>query len=148
MGIFTKRRYLENFDINDGEIRLEIDRSAARQFAFVIRRMADDANVGYCDLRLGHSISLYYYGNIGYHVYPEYRGNNYAYKACLLLFRLAREMGMDYLLITASPDNLASVRTCEKLEGTFLECADVPIWHPLFRNQEYLKNIYRYELRR
>ena len=67
MGIFTRRRFLENFEMSDGEIRLEIDRSAARQFAFTIRRISDDANVGYCDLRLGHSISLYYYGNIGYH---------------------------------------------------------------------------------
>ncbi len=147
MGIFTKRRYLENFDISDGEIRLEVDRSAARQFAFTIRRISDDANVGYCDLRLGHSISLYYYGNIGYHVHPEYRGNGYAYKACLLLFRLAKEMGMDYLLITASPENLPSVRTCEKLGGTFVECTDVPVWHPLFRMQEYVKNVYRYDLR-
>lgn len=102
--------------------------------------------IGYCDLRYPHDENHYYFGNIGYRIYAPYRGHNYAYKACLMLFDIAREEGMDYMIITCSPENEASRRICEKLNGRFIEQVDVPEWHQLYRQGEKVKNIYRYDL--
>jgi RimJ/RimL family protein N-acetyltransferase len=68
--------------------------------------------IGDCDLRLGMNEELYYAGNIGYNIQKEYRGHGYAYEACRILFRLARtKYHMEELIITCSPDNLASKKT-------------------------------------
>lgn len=82
--------------------------------------------VGGCNLRLGHSEALYYAGNIGYKVDAPYRNHHYAEKACRLLFELARQHGMEYLIISCAPDNLPSRRTCERLGGELLEIAELP----------------------
>ncbi|MBE6122932.1 MAG: GNAT family N-acetyltransferase [Solobacterium sp.] len=104
--------------------------------------------VGNCDLRIGMDEELYYAGNIGYRIYPGYRGHHYAYQACLILFRLARqEYEMDELIITCSPDNPASKKTLQKLNGELLETTDVPAYHWLYKRGEPVKEIYRYDLR-
>lgn len=103
--------------------------------------------IGECDLRIGHTEELYYAGNIGYRIYEPYRGHSYAFEACKVLFDLAKKKyNMEYVLITCSPDNLPSKRTCEKLEGKFLTTTPVPSTHWLYRRGETIKNIYRYDL--
>lgn len=82
--------------------------------------------LGFCDLRIGYTEGLYYGGHIGYTVYEEYRGHHYAAKACRLLFSLAKKHGMDYLYITCDPDNPASRKTCEYLQGEFLGVKELP----------------------
>ncbi len=145
MAFFGKKKNNKN-PINDGEISLDLYSKSIETYYYHIVRLSDNAQVGYCDLRLGHSPSLYYYGNIGYRVLEEYRGHGYAYKACLLLFEIAKKMNMSYLLITASPDNIASNKTCEKLNCQFIETTDVPSWHALYRANDRVKNIYRFDL--
>lgn len=105
-----------------------------------------DRRVGYCDLRVGQNEELYYAGNIGYHINRPYRGKHYAYEACRVLFDLAKEKGMEEVIITCSPDNTASRKTLEKLEGTYLETTDVPSDHWLYLRGETVKRIYRYDL--
>jgi len=105
-----------------------------------------DTRVGYCDLRLGMNEELYYAGNIGYNIQPGYRGHHYAYEACLVLFRLAKQHGLEELIITCSPDNPASQKTLEKLDGEYLETTDVPSSHWLYKRGETVKRIYRYRL--
>lgn len=146
MYFFKKDSFLKKYELSDGEIRLVIDRLTGSEYCYRILNCATGEHMGYCDLRIGHNLSLYYYGNIGYRILVPYRGHNYAYKACLLLFNLARQLNMDYLLITASPENTPSVKTCEKLNGVFVETAEVPAWHPLYANNERVKNIYKYNL--
>lgn len=102
--------------------------------------------VGYCDLRAGSNDELYYAGNIGYRINPHYRGHHYAYEACLILFDIAEEKGMEEVIITCSPENTASRRTLEKLGGTFLETTDVPNDHWLYMRGETVKRIYKYKL--
>lgn len=103
--------------------------------------------VGYCDLRIGMNDMLYYSGNIGYHVYERYRGNNYAYKACLELFKIAKDKyHMNKLIITCSPDNIASKKTLIKLGGKLLEISEVPSDHWLYLRGETIKEIYLFEL--
>ena len=90
---------------------------------------------------------LYYAGNIGYHVYERYRGNGYAYKACLELFKIAKNVyHMDKLIITCSPDNIASKKTLIKLGGQLLETCDVPKDHWLYLRGETVKEIYLFKL--
>ncbi|MCH4207863.1 MAG: GNAT family N-acetyltransferase [Solobacterium sp.] len=114
---------------------------------YKIYRHGTDQEVGTCDIRLGMNKELYYAGNIGYHINLNERGHGYAYEACVLLFQIARdEYCMDQLIITCSPDNVASRKTLEKLNGKFLETVDVPIDHWLYRRGETVKNIYEYTL--
>ncbi|MCF0114263.1 MAG: GNAT family N-acetyltransferase [Erysipelotrichaceae bacterium] len=103
--------------------------------------------VGYCDLRVGAMCdSLYYAGQLGYHVFKPFRGHSYAYKACLLLFEIARKKGMKELLITCSPDNIPSKKTLIKLGGNYVDTVPVPENHYLYERGETVKEIYRFDL--
>ena len=82
--------------------------------------------MGTCDLRMGYNVGLYYGGHIGYSINEEYRGHHYAAKACKLLFSLAQKHGMDFLYITCNPDNIASRKTCEYLQGEFIGIVELP----------------------
>ena len=84
------------------------------------------SRMGACDLRIGYNRKLYYGGHIGYRIGEEFRGHHYAGKACLLLFGLAKKHGMDRLIITCNPDNIASRKTCEYAGGTLLEIVGLP----------------------
>ncbi len=104
--------------------------------------------VGYCDLRLGMNRELYYLGQVGYHIYNEYRGNYFAYYACLSLFKIAKNKYMfDEILITCNPDNIASYKTLTKLNGTLKEIVDVPMDNPLYIAGDKQKCIFIYNLR-
>lgn len=112
-----------------------------------ILRSSDNKVVGYADLRVKRDDEYYYYGDLGYHIYEEYRGHNYAYYACLILFRIAKEeYGFEELIITCSPDNIASYKTLEKLKGEYLETVEVPRYTELYRRGETIKCIFRYRL--
>lgn len=102
--------------------------------------------MGVCDLRIGHNENLCYGGNIGYGIDEKYRGHHYAGKACLLLFELARQHGLEYLIITCNPDNHASRRTCEYAGGRLLEIAELPEDNDMRQSGEREKCIYRFEL--
>lgn len=122
------------------------ERGWVRALHFFICTPDGRRKVGKCDLRLGHNERLYYGGNIGYHVKPRYRGNHYAAKACRLLFQLAREQGMEYVIITCNPDNLPSRRICEYLQGRLLEICDLPEDNDMYQKGERQKCIFRFDL--
>ena len=103
--------------------------------------------VGSIDLRLTVEGDMYYYGHIGYNIIRSFRGHNYAYHACLVLFDIARnEFGMSDLIITCSPDNIASYKTLRKLNGELLELVKVPRNHRLYAIGETSKYIFRYRI--
>ena len=109
--------------------------------------LPDGTRIGRCDLRVGHSPGLCLGGNIGYTIFPDFRGRHYAEKACRLLFELARRHDLGYVVITCSPDNLPSRRTCERLGGELLEIAALPADHDLRRDLGYTQVcVFRYEL--
>ncbi|MBE6109656.1 MAG: GNAT family N-acetyltransferase [Erysipelotrichaceae bacterium] len=104
--------------------------------------------IGECDIRLGMNEELYYAGNIGYRIYEPYRGHGYAYEAAKMLMRIAREIhGFDEIILTCSPDNIASRKTLEKLGGVLVETVNVPSWHWLYKRGETVKQIWRYDLK-
>lgn len=87
--------------------------------------------IGRCSLRVGYNENIYYGGNIGYTIFPQFRGNYYAAKACTLLFKLAKQHDLSKITITCAKHNIASRKTCEKLNGTLIEIAPVPKDHPM-----------------
>jgi len=103
--------------------------------------------VGSIDLRLTVEGDMYYYGHIGYNIIRSFRGHNYAYHACLVLFDIARkEFGMDELIITCSPENIASYKTLRKLNGELIELVKVPKNHHLYAIGETSKYVFRYKI--
>lgn len=103
--------------------------------------------VGSIDLRFTIEGDMYYYGHVGYSIIKEYRGNNYAYYACKVLFNIAAtEFNMKELLITCSPENVASYKTLEKLGGEIIDFVQVPTHHFLYKKGETTKYIFKYEL--
>lgn len=60
-------------------------------------------------------------GHIGFAVVPGKRGRGYAAKAVLALLPDARSLGLTYLDITTTPDNIASQRTIVRAGGIFIE---------------------------
>ena len=119
--------------LKDDEIWLRLDkvsegnpvRNWVPAYYFTIMSHAGE-EMGTCDLRIGHNDLTYYGGNIGYRVHEAYRGHQYAGKACRLLFELAKKHGLEYLIITCNPDNIASYKTCEWVGCSFVEIAELP----------------------
>ncbi len=108
--------------------------------------LLDGTPIGQCDLRIGYNEKTYIGGNIGYGVDAEYRGHNYAAKSCDLLFKLAKEHGMSYIIITCQPDNIPSYKTCEKCGGELLEIADIPQDNEMYQEGKRKVRVYRFEL--
>jgi predicted acetyltransferase len=108
--------------------------------------LPDGTAIGYCDLRIGHNAKLYVGGNIGYGIDEPYRGHRYAAKACKLLFGLAKRHGLDYVIITCQPDNIASARTCEIAGGRFLEIVDIPEDNEMYAEGKCKVRVYRFEI--
>ncbi|MSU00347.1 GNAT family N-acetyltransferase [Tissierella pigra] len=140
-------------DLMDQEIFLQLNRTVDANadkryvpaYIFRICRCSDGIEVGECDLRVGHNINTRFGGNIGYTIHEPYRGNHYAGKACLLLFKLARRHGLDTVIITCDPDNTASRKTCEYCGANLLEIVDVPDWHPMYKDGS--RKTCRYEVK-
>ncbi|RRD94131.1 GNAT family N-acetyltransferase [Clostridiales bacterium COT073_COT-073] len=106
----------------------------------------DGTEVGYCDLRIGHNYKTYIGGNIGYGIYEKYRGHHYAGKACQLLFKQARKHGLEHIIISCAPENIASGKTCEYVGGKLLEIADVPVNNEMYAEGKRKVKVYRVEL--
>ena len=82
--------------------------------------------IGQISYRDGESRYMYYFGHIGYHVNPAWRGHHYAWRACLLLKEEIRMSGKQSVVITCDTDNMPSRKTCEKLGCELERTAPVP----------------------
>ena len=90
---------------------------------------------------------MYYYGNVGYNIIESQRGHHYAYYACKVLFKIAKEeFGMKELIITCNPDNDASYKTLKRLGGKLVEIAQIPYDHELYEKGDRFKCIFRFKL--
>lgn len=125
--------FLNTDFLKNDEIQLKLEKTSDRDdekgwipaYHFAICN-SEGVKVGKCDLRIGHNEKLYFGGNIGYGVDEAHRGHHYAGKACRLLFELARKHDLEYVIITCSPNNHGSRKTCEYLGGELLEIAELP----------------------
>ena len=126
-------QFLNTDFLKNDEIKLTVDRltegNPEKNWvpAYHFHICALHGNImGACNLRVGYTDGLYYVGHIGYRIKEESRGHHYAAKACKLLLSLAQKHEMCYLYITCNPDNWASRKTCEYLQGEFLGVVELP----------------------
>ena len=89
-------------------------------YDYIIAPHGQRREAGRISLRLGESPCVYYFGHIGYHVDPPWRGHHYAARACALLEPLIAASGKSSIVITTDPDNIPSRHTCERI-GCILE---------------------------
>lgn len=111
-------------ELIDGELQLCLvetrpaipEKGIVPEYKFEMRSRGEKA--GDISLRTHLTDQLSRYGgHIGYEVAAEFRGHRLAARSCRLLFELARKHGIDQLLITCAPDNMASRRTIELIGG-------------------------------
>lgn len=98
-----------------------------RNYDFMIVRHGERREAGRISLRLGESPCVYYFGHIGYHVDPPYRGRHFARRACELLRPLIALHGKESVVITCDPDNWPSRKTCIGLGCQLERIVDVPV---------------------
>lgn len=116
-------------------------------YAFQMVRHGAGIHMGNITLRVGNTEDiLKYAGHIGYSVIPQYRGNRYAARSCVLLFPLALRHRLNPLWITCNPDNWASRRTCEIVGARLVEIVEIPPYHEFYINGEREKCRYRVDL--
>ena len=65
-------------------------------------------------------------GHIGYAVLPEHRRRGYAGDLMREGLRIARDVGLERVLVTCSDDNVASVRTIERAGGVLQDVVAHP----------------------
>ncbi len=122
-------------ELTDGVIDLvplrlyppEKEMGFGRNYDYMLTLHGKYKEIGRISLRLGESPCVYYFGHIGYHVDPPYRGHHYAERACRLLAPLIALHGKHSVVITTDPDNLASRRTCERLGCALERVTNVPL---------------------
>ena len=141
-------------DLQDAEIRLQLKEVREAQPAkkrlpayYFDICLPDGTKIGNCDLRIGHNENTHIGGNIGYGIYPKWRGHHYAARACTLLFRLARKHGMNSAIITCDSGNRASARTCEIAGGEYIHTEEIPQDHEMYAQGKRQVMIYRFLLK-
>ena len=128
-------------EFSDGQIDLypiriglpDQDLQFGRELLWRITEHGKKQEIGQISFRNGESIYIYYFGHIGYHIDPPWRGHGYACAACKLISSLFAYEAKSSLVITCDPDNIPSRKTCEKLGCTLERIVDVP----LFVRQRY-----------
>ena len=101
------------YPVNLGEPEESLEFGDYRDY--IITEHGKKREAGQISLRFGESTGVYYFGHIGYHVDPPFRGHHYAERACRLVLPVFRAMGMRSLVITCDPDNIGSNKTCRHL---------------------------------
>tara|TARA_R110002124_G_scaffold52996_1_gene152083 strand:- start:1454 stop:1909 length:456 start_codon:yes stop_codon:yes gene_type:complete len=100
--------------------------------------------IGEIRIRLGDSEDLTrHFGQIGYEIYPAFRGRGHVTAACRLALNLMRNLGYDAVWITCNPENLASRRVCEKLGAQLVETINIPVDHVMYEHGILQKCRYR-----
>lgn len=115
-------------------------------YYYDIIRKSDSVTVGKISVRIGNNFHSYYNGHIGYEVFKEYRGDDYAYKASLIVLDVARFHDMEFIYLTCDESNTASYKTIEKLGAELVEICDVPREYFGWREGMERQRVYRLKL--
>jgi len=79
--------------------------------------------IGY--VRVSYDDGQSSFGNIGYSIWPRYRGHNFTIKALEMLEDIMIEKKLTKPIITANPQNIASIRIIEKFGGELVRGAQI-----------------------
>lgn len=126
--------FLEFDDLEDSEIKLilksrdmpDLDRGDYPRYGFSITRIKDNEEVGMIFFVVDTSRRQYLRGHLSYGISPAFRGHNYSMKACKLIKKVALAHGYIHLFIGAGYENIASIKTIEKLGARPIGLDDVP----------------------
>lgn len=146
--------FLDTNGLQNEEIELRLKRTVPHDpkkdyvpaYEFLIHNVCTGEEVGGINFRVGMTDMLYYAGNIGYSIHETHRGHRYAAQACKLVFSLAKKHSMHEVIITCNPDNKASSRTCELVDGKLVEIVDVPKQHEMYTRGYRKVCIYKIDL--
>jgi predicted acetyltransferase len=104
----------------------------------------DGTPVGHINFRVGNTRHINVCaGHVGFEILPEYRGHSYALHACRALAPFVRRH-YERVILTADPDNVASIRTIERLGARFVEEIDVPPDDPSYAGGARRKRRYEW----
>ena len=108
------------------------------------RIFVEDLDVGHINFRVGDTRHVQLCsGHIGYGISESFRGHGYAFQACCALACFVRTVSPE-VIITADPDNYASLRTIERLGAVFLDETKVPEDDPHYALGSRVKRRYRW----
>ena len=146
------KRKIYQGEVVDLKYRFEVDERTAYDgiptIYFGIYLHDTFTRIGDIDLRLKMNDYMYYYGHVGYNISPKYRGHNYSYYACKVLFELAKnKYNLDELYLTCNPDNIASYKILEKLNCLYVETVNIPTNHELYKKGDRNKCVFRYKIK-
>ena len=105
-------------DYSDGELDLIINKhkgNGERDVYYNIRLTNTPVYIG--EIRVTYINPVKFYGDIGYELKPEYRGNGYMLKALNVLKEPLIKKGLTKPKFTVFPDNIPSVKTIEHFGG-------------------------------
>lgn len=115
---------------------------------YVFDILLDKSIIGRLIFRTGTNEQHLYDGHIGYTIEPEYQGHCFAYQACLKLKPFMMNLGYKEVIITCSPENIASSKTIEKLGANYIQTSKIPsILRKDFEYHETMKDIYKWQLK-
>ena len=122
-------------EFSDGEIDLyplrtplnDRELGFGREMVWRITEHGKRQEIGVLTYRPGEGRGIYYFGHIGYHIDPPWRGHHYAARACRLVHDLFVQAGKESAVITTDPDNEASRRTCEAIGCIEERTVKVPV---------------------
>jgi predicted acetyltransferase len=96
------------------------------EYKFAMVNTHTQTPMGKIRLRVGLTEMLRQYGgHIGYEVDEPYRGHRYAARSCRLLLPLIRALGINPVIITCDPNNIASAKTIESLGAELMATKEV-----------------------
>ena len=106
--------------------------------------VADGSDVGHINFRVGDTEHVRVCaGHIGFEVGEQFRGHGYAFEACRAIAPFVRSI-YEAVTITCDPDNVASVRTIERLGAKFTDEVSVPAHDPHYQRGSRRKRRYRW----
>lgn len=115
-------------------------------YEFNIVNNYSNAIMGGFRLRIGYNEIIKYLGHLGANVDEEYRGNQYTTRSIKLMLPFVAQHGLDDLIVTCNPDNIASIKTCERAGGIFLGITNIPETNVLYSKESTQKRIYHFKL--
>ena len=121
------------------QIYIDKDLPAGWKPYYIFLMKVNNEIVGRMTLREGSCEERYYE--------PEFRGHYYAYQGVQLIKTIALKLGFKELIITCSPNNLASKKTILKLQAQYLETVEIPKkYRKDFEAGETIKEVYLIKL--
>lgn len=105
---------------------------------------ADGSDVGHINFRVGDTEHVRVCaGHIGFEIREQFRGHGYALQACRAIAPFVQSIS-GAVTITCDPDNVASMRTIERLGANFTDEVPVPPHDPHYKRGSRKKRRYKW----